>query len=256
MSFTRRVACLVTLSLPLALAACNDDAPPSTRVTDTDYSDVDPATFDPPCPRTSDAPYVRSARFGGAEPTWWPREAVEGCLAIAEDHTGTVDLDGEHAILLRAIATWNEAATSCGVPLCLVDVGEVDPAQGLGYNSEGPNYNLVTYVADKATWDVRNNPSAIAATTYTQVITSGKLVDADIEVNDGGWRFSDREPVPTDAFDLEAILLHELGHVIGFDHTTDRASTMYPSENQSSATARRGLSEADVIGVCEAFACY
>lgn len=247
--------CALLALLLLVGQACHDDRA-YVAADAGNYDDVDPADYDPPCPRTSDARYVRTARFGSSEPVWWPREAVADCLPLAEDDTDSVDLEGEHAILWRAAATWEQAADSCGVPLCFTSAGTVDRQQGLGYNSEGPNYNLVTYVATKEVWDVRNNPAAIAATTYTQVVTTGKLVDADIEVNDGAWTFSDREPVPTTAFDLESILLHELGHVLGFDHNTDPDSTMFPSENQASTALRRTLAPNDVAGVCEAWACY
>lgn len=247
----RLLASTLTLSLLAALVACGDDASPAPP-------DADPApeAADPPCPRTSDAPYVRSSdTFTGALYTW-PREVVLGCIPL------TLDTDGAQLgpettadAVWRAAQTWEDAADACDAPLCFRPGDSPPPPDALGYNPDGENANLVRWVNDADTWNATYVPHAIAVTTTTYGKRSGLILDADIEVNQARYAFSDVLPPDYDVWDLESVFLHELGHLLGFDHSPDPDAAMLahlPLED----TARRHLSPSDIAGVCETFACY
>ncbi len=237
------------LALAAFALACGDD--PATPPQEP------PPPEDPPCSRTSEAGYVRTDSRFTEGPVFWPAEAVEGCIPVAFDPVGSKDLPAAAArdALWRAADSWAAAAEGCGAPLCLRDGGDVPRDEGLGLREGGPNHNLVTFTVDAATWDALQSPTVIAVTTTTINARTGALVDADVNLNDAHFLFADDEVgAPPDALDLETVLRHELGHLLGFDHGADPGSVMFPTE--ASGGERRGLSGDDVAGICEAFGCY
>jgi len=118
----------------------------------------------------------------------------------------------------------------------------------------------------------------LPALTNVFVSTStGRIIDADIEVNAHTYRFADRvaHPELTSSYDLQNVLTHEFGHVLGLDSTcypagvtprpTDntgqpvadcatasaavQATTMYPSTSPDDLQ-KRTLEPDDRAGVC------
>ena len=61
---------------------------------------------------------------------------------------------------------------------------------------------------------------ALAITTVTFESRGGRILDADIEVDDANFTFTACDPGPGCAvhFDLKNTLTHEAGHVLGLDH--------------------------------------
>lgn len=109
-------------------------------------------------------------------------------------------------------------------------------------------------------WD--HGMTVIAVTTTTYDTRSGRLLDADIELN-GGFRFTTTEGPPCEAapvadatpcvgMDVESTVTHEIGHFIGLDHTTVESATMFPSQALGE-TAKRTLAQDDVDGLCTAY---
>ncbi|MDP2343349.1 MAG: hypothetical protein Q8O67_20495 [Deltaproteobacteria bacterium] len=98
---------------------------------------------------------------------------------------------------------------------------------------------------------------ALAITTVTFESTTGRLVDADIEMNDVSFEFSACDPLAVDCqveFDLQNTLTHELGHVIGLDHpliSDDGASeaTMFASASRGDI-GKRDIAADDEAGLC------
>ncbi len=98
---------------------------------------------------------------------------------------------------------------------------------------------------------------ALAITTVTFDSTTGRLLDADIEMNDVSFAFSACDPATAGCvvqFDLQNTLTHELGHVIGLDHPK-------PSEpgaaeaTMFSASSLGELSKRDIAADDEAAVC-
>lgn len=140
-----------------------------------------------------------------------------------------------------------------------LDLGYTD--QDVGFDPRASdNENVITSVQDAA--QVANyfpeaNMVAITITAFSTA--SGEIFDADIVVNAAGFAFEDVEsPVAcatrTPAlFDLRAILIHEMGHFIGFDHSPDVESTMYFSA-PACETKKRSLTNDDIQGLCSVYA--
>jgi hypothetical protein len=122
--------------------------------------------------------------------------------------------------------------------------------------------------------------STVALTTVTYDPQTGRIVDADIEVNgwDGtggpsqgtpgdhltppthGWYFTcNAEPTGTtcssygdagcDFIDLQNTVTHEVGHFIGLAHSSDSSTTMW-DRTEPAQMSKRILSADDVNGVC------
>lgn len=89
------------------------------------------------------------------------------------------------------------------------------------------------------------NGSCLAAT-LTGYYTGNTIYDADVYTNTKYKFYSSGE---TDAcnseFDIEGIMVHEVGHVIGIGHSNVAGATMYPSIS-SCNTSARSLSSDDI----------
>jgi hypothetical protein len=107
----------------------------------------------------------------------------------------------------------------------------------------------------------------IALTTTTYRLSTGEILDADVEVNagsgeDDGFLFTCVDPpapvcsedlrTGCIASDLQNALTHEVGHILGFAHSDTRSSTMYPGTT-AGETRKRVLSTDAVEGMCDVY---
>lgn len=108
--------------------------------------------------------------------------------------------------------------------------------------------NVVIWVTEDAKWPYGPNVSAYT-TTYVNGST-GVIDEFDIEINaTPSWLATrpwsiDGEP---DKMDLQDVLTHEVGHVIGLDHVEDPEATMY-GVSDLGVTKRRTLGVDDEQG--------
>lgn len=111
--------------------------------------------------------------------------------------------------------------------------------------SEGTN--LVVWRENPAEWVADgNSPLYYAVTTLSFDRCSGALVDADIEVNGGYHSFSTSDTAVS--VDIQNVLTHEVGHVLGLDHSSDPLATMFARAG-SGELGMRTLTDDDRAGV-------
>lgn len=113
-------------------------------------------------------------------------------------------------------------------------------------------------------WQRRTDTRALAVTTLSFNVITGAYVDADVWLNSRYWWTTAPAPppppptLPKDAartsfviiplrFDVETILVHEEGHVLGLGHVYDRSAVMYPFVGPE--VAIRDLGDGDIAGV-------
>lgn len=68
--------------------------------------------------------------------------------------------------------------------------------------------------------------SGIVAITPVSFFTDGRIIDADVVFNGKNFRFTTSGE--NGAFDIQDVAAHELGHLIGLDHSGVCGATMYP----------------------------
>jgi hypothetical protein len=116
--------------------------------------------------------------------------------------------------------------------------------------------NLIGVVDDPATWaQIEDATEAALAVTISEVnARTGELIGADIAINAAHHVFSQRGNGPrAGETDLESVLLHEMGHLVGFDHPADDVASVMVA-NLPPGVTQRALTTADIAGVCETFA--
>jgi hypothetical protein len=77
------------------------------------------------------------------------------------------------------------------------------------------------------------DPTAPALTTLFASTSTGKIVDADIEIDAFHFPWADRvgHPELTSSYDLQNVLTHEFGHMLGFDSSCFGGSGPRPNDN-------------------------
>lgn len=129
------------------------------------------------------------------------------------------------------------------------------PALVAEYKDGQINRNVLVVL--KSGWDY--DSGAIAVTTSAYDTRSGRVVDADIEINDEDFDFAVvdatcREGAGT--MDLRNTLTHEVGHVIGLEHPPNTSryqnTTMFASAPPCE-TKKRTLETDDRDGICHIY---
>jgi hypothetical protein len=232
--------------------------------------------------------FVQSRTRSGGALRW-----DKSCVLITPDAAGSADIAGDEelAILDRVLANWETSTRSCGY---LTFERQAPLASEVGFDG----VNLVKYREDRWCRPATDedpeecyNGQAAAITTLFFIdrpgeADDGTLLDADIEVNEvnfamasdcagaGGCQTLGDGIIS----DLENTLTHEVGHLIGLDHTcydgtlpappTDdmgntipncfpesslsleiREATMYNFQNPGE-TKKVSLSDDDIEGFC------
>jgi hypothetical protein len=163
--------------------------------------------------------------------------------------------------LSRGVAQWT--GLSCSDLDVSLGVETTDLVVGFDWHagSDDPSNQNIVVFRDAAPDDPvdawLHTFGALAITTVTFESASGRLLDADIEVNDVSFDFTACDPEEASCvvvFDLENTLTHEIGHVIGLDHPPSSEpgaveATMFASASEGDV-GKRTLASDDEAGAC------
>ena len=224
--------------------------------------------------------YVRTTNEQGS-PIYWK----ESCVFLTPDAAGCPDVSVEQTkqAIAASVQSWNDAAQSCQATIQF-QLEDPRPNLTAGFNPKGKNTNVIVWLTDHWGNDQADyDPQALALTTLTFISDEGneedgRILDADIEFNSVTKQFTTDPTRDKNAYDIQNDLTHELGHVLGLDHTcydgwfskrpTDdqghpipdcspasqlpveiKEATMYPY-SQPDETDKRSLEQDDIDGVC------
>jgi hypothetical protein len=150
----------------------------------------------------------------------------------------------------RAMAVWTDL--ECGVVSLRFDGLVTNPrASAL----VGAMENSIVFV--RTGW--KHKTGDVAMTTLTYEPQTGRIRDADIELNLQGYSFSLCGEDPQEGngdgngVDLEYILRHEAGHFFGLDHSTDVQSTMLVHPPYCHEKPPESLALDDMEGYCHIY---
>lgn len=151
---------------------------------------------------------------------------------VDESGITSMEDDADTSAVYQAFAAWSTQSCS--------NFNFVDG--GLRASDPGTSANFIRFAHSGSGWPV---PGAIA---YTARLSSGgTITSADIFVNDFSLQWSTSGDLQ--AFDLQSVITHELGHALGLNHSADPRTTMYFA-GQRGNTFFRSLSEDDIKGLC------
>lgn len=184
-------------------------------------------------------------------PLAWERR----CISYSIDARGSKDyeLDRLIEVVDASFGAWLDVECD-GVPLDFEVQRTERPSMcaKAEYNTDDGNVNTVAFVTD---WPERGyDPLAYALTTVWHNTSSGRIYDADIEVNENRGEYTDC-PTPdgcTDGrIDLRNVLTHEAGHFFGLGHTqsSHTFATMY-AISPPGEVGKRVLRTDDITGIC------
>jgi uncharacterized protein (TIGR03382 family) len=156
-------------------------------------------------------------------PFFWAQTTVP-ITAYTNDFTQTsMTADQVGNAVQSAAAAWSKEANSCTylevVPA--ISTASTPLAVNDGHNSVIFHDDLWCHIAADGKCNVSYDSSALAVTTDTANTKTGQIYDADVEVNLVDYQWADlvEDPGLTNDMDLQNALTHELGHLIGLDHT-------------------------------------
>ncbi len=186
---------------------------------------------------------------GAGEPLRWFRTALSYRISTVEpEEVPWSELEG---VSESAFAEWIDLP-GCSVPEVSFGGTTTVTTRTRPASLDEPPDNVIVFVRSRQAWsDASYSPTWIAITSIAHNRRTGEIVDADIEVNDGGFEFSTSAPPAAGHVDYVSTLTHELGHFFGLDHSQDPDATMFTTYNKSSnPLGGRTLSQDDIDGVC------
>ncbi len=176
-------------------------------------------------------------------PLYWPGMCVG--FSLQRDGTVNIPMDQVRPVIEASFIAWSDL--DCGGSTATIAFSELDDVgcHRTEYNEEGPNANIVLFQDTK--WSYKGVDNTLAKTTVTFDNDTGEIFDADIEINHA-YNFFTVGDVDVH-YDLESVVTHEVGHLIGLDHTLEIDATMFASYDEGS-TELRTLAPDDIDAAC------
>lgn len=113
-----------------------------------------------------------------------------------------------------------------------------------------PDGNQILFVYDQAAWPVATHVIALTLVAADKV--TGQIADADVLVNTAHKSFCVAPDCALGRYDVQNTLTHEVGHLLGLDHSAEADATMYGGAPPDEVS-KRDLTADDVTGVCTAY---
>jgi hypothetical protein len=173
----------------------------------------------------------------GARGARWKQSTV---TVNVEDSVGLLGGEGEaFEAVVRAATAWQNAPGI--LPTIVVQHGPEDP---IGYRRNGRNKNTVRFAPHG---DPLAN-GALAITVITFDAHAKEILDADVVLNgEHGFSFFDHDARNEEmkTYDLQNVLTHELGHLLGLGEEMDDVDATMYAFSQPGETGKRDLEIVD-----------
>jgi hypothetical protein len=198
-------------------------------------------------------PLDASGCVTGGHPLSW----ATGCISFAVDEAGSpkrgISYQAFDDTVRIALQQW--LAVDCGdgkhPSIALWDAGDFagplvcDEPE---YSQEGPNANA--WILRDTDWPYTGADSTFGHTTITFEASTGRILDADVELDSFGLELTTSDDAIVD--DLQSIATHEAGHFLGLADSMDPDATMSATYSPASRKAR-SLSADDRAAICSLY---
>lgn len=182
-----------------------------------------------------------SLRYTGAGAVvHWQRDRIPIRLDTSLQALG--DEDVVFSTLIDAVTTWEESGL-------LPPQVSLSTVEGAAYGFRPNHENTNDVIAITGDWPFSDDFTAVTISTYDA--DSGALLDTDIVFN-ANRRWSAGGDPGAREVDLLDVATHEIGHLLGLDHSEDTEATMY-SIGPMGSTGRRSLHTDDLEALTAAY---
>ncbi|MSS72398.1 MAG: matrixin family metalloprotease [Candidatus Latescibacteria bacterium] len=182
----------------------------------------------------------------------WPDQIARAGIPFAIDGRGSRDIPDKEAVFnafREGFRAWSSQ------PLTFVRFDDRG-ILGSPVTSSQDRQNVLTFDETGAQIGAPADAGVVAITRVNSDDRTGEIFDADILFNGRDFRFSVGDPssVRPPFVDLQDVATHEIGHLLGIDHTgltgpPLRRPTMNPFTNREAPGAARALKPDDIAAV-------
>ena len=169
-------------------------------------------------------------------------------ISVQEDASRHIPLEVARPTIVAAFSEWSRRPCDDGAAsLAFMETPDASCHQ-VEYVEGGPNANVVMFQDDK--WTYGGTDNTLGMTTVTFDADTGEILDADVEINHAlnELTVSDERVV----YDLQSIVTHEAGHLLGLDHSR-AAETIMNASYVPESIEHRNPDVDDVAAVCAAY---
>jgi hypothetical protein len=163
-----------------------------------------------------------------------------------------ISYETAHALIANAFGKWAKANCGDGRPSFAIDDTDdiCGPVVCNSQEFDQKTANASVWMFRDDEWPYMDGGTTIALTTLSVEIKTGRILDADVEINSfaNDITTSDTNVVA----DLDSIVTHESGHFLGLAHSPDMESTMYSMYSPASLSIR-SLSPDDEAAICATY---
>ena len=169
----------------------------------------------------------------------------ESCFyySLHKDGAPGLDFQAVREAIRASFDQWED------VPCSYFLIEQTKPATcgKIGFYQNKGNNNLVVWRTSDWHVDEFHVPNAMALTTLSYDDNTGQVLDADLEFNAEEFAFGLNGEL--DKADIMNTATHEIGHMLGLDHTDVEAATMNLSALPGDID-KRTLEQDDIDGLC------
>jgi predicted Zn-dependent protease len=157
-------------------------------------------------------------KTSSGSPVHWTRAQISLALQTTAP-SRTAPQDAVERAIQRAADTWN--AVGSGQPHFYISLG-------------GDADVVIAFCRGRWLGETID----LGRSQFTASLRDGSVSSATVEINECDHSFSSSDTIGADRFNLQSVITHELGHVLGLGHNNDSNAVMHPNGREGAQVRR------------------